>query len=104
MSTYSLLLKETFYRPSLNLDSGVKRVRRDFVETLWSDAHTEAEWSWKSSARQKLNDFEGQILEAVDAGVKSYSGQTSWTLTNSLVYSISLISTTGKLSMIHTKN
>ena len=87
-----------------NLYSGVKRVRRDFVETLWSDAHTEAEWSWKSSARQKLNDFEGQILEAVDAGVKSYSGQTSWTLTNSLVYSISLISTTGKLSMIHTKN
>ena len=73
----------------------MKKVRRDFVETLWSDAHTEAEWSWKSSARQRLSDFEGQVLEAVDAGIKSYSGQTTWTLTNSFIYSISLISTIG---------
>ena len=72
-------------------------MRRDFVETLWSDARTEAEWSWKSSARQRLNEFEGQVLEAVDAGVKSYSGQTTWTLTNSFIYSISLISTIGIL-------
>ena len=75
----------------------MKRVRRDFLETLWSNAHTEAEWSWKSSARQKLNDFESQVLAAVDAGVKSYSGQTTWSFTNSIIYSISLISTIGML-------
>ena len=83
-------------------EKGVKRVRRDFVETLWSNAHTDPEWSWKSLARQKLSDFEGQVLEAVDAGVKSYSGQTTWTLTNSIIYSISLISTIGKLRLIDT--
>ena len=75
----------------------MKRVHRDFLETLWSNAHTEAEWSWKSSARQKLNDFESQVLAAVDAGVKSYSGQTTWSFTNSIIYSISLISTIGML-------
>ena len=67
------------------------------METLWSNAHTEPEWSWKSSARQKLNDFESQVLAAVDAGVKSYSGQTTWSFANSIIYSISLISTIGML-------
>ena len=78
-------------------------MRRDFVETLWSEASQKSqndEFLWKSSARQKLNAFESQLLEAVDAGVKSYSGQTTWTFINAIVYSISLITTTGKFGLL----
>ena len=81
---------------------GVKKVRRDFVDVLWSQSQTDNEWAWKSSARQKLNDLENQLLEAVDkSGVKSFSktGQTTWNLTNTIIYTISLMTTIGNDSI-----
>ena len=80
---------------------GVKKVRRDFVDVLWSQSQTDNEWAWKSSARQKLNDLENQLLEAVDkSGVKTFStGQTTWNLTNTIIYTISLMTTIGNDSI-----
>lgn len=76
---------------------GAKKVRRDFVDVLWSQSQTDNEWAWKSLTRQKLNDLENQLLEAVDKlGVKTFSvGQTTWNLTNTIIYSISLMTTIG---------
>ena len=80
---------------------GVKKVRRDFVDVLWSQSQTDNEWAWKSLTRQKLNDLENQLLEAVDkSGVKTFSaGQTTWNLTNTIIYTISLMTTIGNDSI-----
>lgn len=71
---------------------GVKRVQRDFVEGLWKESLTSDESSWKSSARKKLNAFENQLYEAVDFK----SANQDWDLFNSLLHSVSLMSTIGK--------
>ena len=55
---------------------GVKKVQRNFIETLWQESRTSDELEWKSSARQKIMNFEDQIYEAVEAGVSSTSGQS----------------------------
>ena len=53
---------------------GVKKVQRDFIESLWHESQSFDEFEWKSSARQKILNFENQIYEAVEAGVSSTSG------------------------------
>ncbi|XP_040574282.1 TWiK family of potassium channels protein 7 [Lepeophtheirus salmonis] len=74
---------------------GVKRVHRDFIDNLWNETTSLDEIDWKSSARNKLMNFENELHEAVEAGVYSYSGQKSWTLANSILYTFSVISTMG---------
>ena len=76
--------------------TGVQRVRRDFIETLWNETQTLDESDWKSSARKRLIEFENELYRAVEAGVHTYSGQTSWSLANSFIYSFSLAATVGK--------
>ena len=74
----------------------MKRVRRDFINDLWTESRSVGEQEWKSSARAHLVNFENQLHEAVDAGLgHSYSGKRSWTLTNSILYSLSLTTTIG---------
>ena len=75
---------------------GVKRVRREFIDDLWDEASSLKESDWKSSAREHLLEFEKQLHEAVDAGIThTSSGTSSWTLSNSIYYSTSLIFTLG---------
>jgi hypothetical protein len=76
----------------------VKRVRRDFIETLWNETRYFDESDWKSSARRRLIEFENELHQAVEAGIHSYSGQTSWNLGNAFIYSFSVASTIGTFS------
>ena len=79
------------------MQKGVRRVRRDFINDLWTSSSKLEENDWKSSAREYLLEFEGQLHEAVEAGVKhSSSGSSRWTLKNSIYYAASLILTLGK--------
>lgn len=80
---------ETFYK------CGVKRVKRDFLDSLWNYSHNMREDDWKSMARRKLMDFEEQLHNAHEAGVHSYSGQKSWTFLNSVSYCLTVITTIG---------
>ena len=74
----------------------MKRVRREFIDDLWKEASSLKESEWKTSAREHLMEFENQLHEAVDAGIShSSSGTSSWSLTNSIYYSTSLIFTLG---------
>lgn len=75
---------------------GVKRVKRDFVDTLWSKSHYMREDEWKSMARGKLMEFENQLYDAYEAGMTSYSGQRAWSFLNSFVYCVTLVTTIGK--------
>ena len=75
----------------------MKRVRRDFLDTLWNETKAMDESEWKSLARNKLIVFEEELHEAVEAGVVSYSGQRSWTLANAVMFSFTVASTIGEI-------
>lgn len=80
---------ESFYK------CGVKRVKRDFIDSLWSSSHNLREEEWKSLARRKLMIFEEQLFEAFEAGTTSYSGQRSWSFINAVLYCLTVITTIG---------
>lgn len=81
---------EMFYK------CGVKRVKRDFLDSLWSKSHYMREDEWKSLARTKLMEFENQLYDAYEAGMTSYSGQKGWSFLNSVIYSITVVTTIGE--------
>lgn len=80
---------ENFYK------CGVKKVKRDFVDQLWSSSHNMREEDWKSMARNKLRKFEEELQNAFDSGMSNYSGQKAWSFLNSWVYCFSVITTIG---------
>lgn len=81
---------ENFYK------CGVKRVKRDFLDTLWVRSHNMREEDWKSLARSKLRIFEEELHTAHEAGMHSYSGQRSWSFLNGIVYSLTVVTTIGE--------
>lgn len=81
---------ENFYK------CGVKRVKRDFIDTLWYRSHNMREEEWKSLARNKLRTFEDELHQAHEAGVHSYSGQRSWSFLNGVVYALTIVTTIGE--------
>ncbi|XP_043265802.1 uncharacterized protein LOC122405265 isoform X1 [Colletes gigas] len=80
---------EAFYK------CGVKRVKRDFLDSLWNYSHNLREDDWKSMARKKLMEFEEQLHTAHEAGVQTYSGQRSWSFLNAVLYCLTVITTIG---------
>lgn len=80
---------ENFYK------CGVKRVKRDFIELLWYKSHNLREEDWKSLARNKLRTFEEELHQAHEAGMRTYSGQRSWSFLNGVVYAFTVITTIG---------
>lgn len=80
---------ENFYK------CGVKRVKRDFLDVLWTRSHNMREEEWKSLARNKLRHFEDELHAAHEAGIHTYSGQRSWSFFNGIVYCLTVITTIG---------
>ncbi|EEB17213.1 conserved hypothetical protein [Pediculus humanus corporis] len=80
---------ESFYK------CGVKRVKRDFIDTLWKYSQYMLEDDWKSQARRRLMEFENQLHSAHEAGMTSYSGQKSWSFLNAVVYCLTVVTTIG---------
>lgn len=85
---------ESFYK------CGVKRVKRDFLDSLWNYSHSMREDDWKSMARRKLMEFEEQLHTAHEAGLHSYSGQRSWSFLNAVVYCLTVITTIGETMVV----
>ncbi|XP_022918345.2 uncharacterized protein [Onthophagus taurus] len=80
---------ENFYK------CGVKRIKRDFIDQLWMKSHNLREEDWKSLARNKLKHFEEELHVAHEAGIRSYTGKTSWSFLNGIIYSLTLVTTIG---------
>lgn len=86
---------ENFYK------CGVRRVKRDFVDHLWTTSHNLREDDWKQVAREKLRSFEEELHAAHEAGMTSYSGMKAWTFVNGLIYCLTVITTIGKRMLAH---
>lgn len=51
---------------------------------------------WKSMARTRLRKFEEELQEAIEGGMNSYSGHTTWSFVNSVLYCLDVSTTIGK--------
>ncbi|CAG9760166.1 unnamed protein product [Ceutorhynchus assimilis] len=80
---------ETYYK------CGVKRVKRDFIDLLWSKSHNLREDDWKSLARSRLRGFEEELHNAHEAGMTDYSGMRSWSFLNGIIYCLTIVTTIG---------
>eukprot|EP00088_Acartia_fossae_P001352 TRINITY_DN10519_c0_g1_i1.p1 TRINITY_DN10519_c0_g1~~TRINITY_DN10519_c0_g1_i1.p1 ORF type:complete len:282 (-),score=82.08 TRINITY_DN10519_c0_g1_i1:200-1045(-) len=74
---------------------GVRRVKRDFLDGLWTESKSLPESDWKSSARKKLENFENELQTAVEAGLNSYSDANVWTVSNAIFYTFTMSTTIG---------
>lgn len=77
---------------------GVRRVKRDFIDLLWTKSHNLREDDWKSLARSRLRQFEEELHSAHEAGMTDYSGMRSWSFLNGIVYCLTVVTTIGKES------
>jgi len=73
----------------------VRRVKRDFLDSLWTESKGLPEGDWKSLARKKLETFENELQVAVEAGLNSYSDANVWTVSNALFYTFTMSTTIG---------
>lgn len=73
------------------------KVRNELVDDLWNQsAHLDYD-EWNSLAVQRLKIFEEKVHELHEEGLKTYSGSRIWTFDGSLVYSITIFTTIGRL-------
>jgi potassium channel subfamily K member 18 len=51
---------------------------------------------WKSMARTRLRKFEEELQTAIETGMRSYSGHTTWNFVNGVLYCFDICSTIGE--------
>ncbi|XP_017073103.2 uncharacterized protein LOC108109184 isoform X1 [Drosophila eugracilis] len=73
----------------------VRKVKRDFIEKLWDVSHNMREEDWKSLARQKLRNFEDELNNLAELGLRRYPGQKSWNFVNCFIFCWTVITTIG---------
>ncbi|XP_037824686.1 uncharacterized protein LOC119612875 [Lucilia sericata] len=73
----------------------VRKVKRDFIDHLWSHSHSMREEDWKSLARQKLRKFEEELHTMGEMGIRYFPGQKSWNFVNCILYCWTVITTIG---------
>lgn len=51
---------------------------------------------WKSMARTRLRKFEEELQAAIEGGMNTYSGHTTWSFSNAVLYCLDISTTIGK--------
>ncbi|XP_055854713.1 uncharacterized protein LOC129918283 [Episyrphus balteatus] len=73
----------------------VRKVKRDFIDHLWTVSHNMREDDWKSAARTKLRKFEEELHAMQELGVRRYPGMKSWNFVNCVLYCWTVVTTIG---------
>ncbi|XP_034478946.1 uncharacterized protein LOC117785150 isoform X1 [Drosophila innubila] len=73
----------------------VRKVKRDFIDNLWTFSHNMREDDWKSLARQKLRKFEDELNTLAELGLRRFPGQKSFNFVNCFIYCWTVITTIG---------
>ncbi|XP_061396879.1 uncharacterized protein LOC133332494 [Musca vetustissima] len=73
----------------------VRKVKRDFIDHLWTVSHNMREEDWKTLARQKLRKFEEELHTMGAMGIRYFPGQRSWNFVNCILYCWTVITTIG---------
>ncbi|CAD7012282.1 unnamed protein product [Ceratitis capitata] len=73
----------------------VRKVKRDFIDNLWTVSHSMREDDWKSLARQKLRKFEDELNLLAELGIRRYPGQKSWNFVNCILFCWTVMTTIG---------
>lgn len=73
----------------------VRKVKRDFIDHLWTVSHNMREDDWKSTARAKLRKFEEELHTMQELGVWRYPGMKSWNFVNCVLYCWTVVTTIG---------
>ncbi|XP_054736883.1 uncharacterized protein LOC129243700 [Anastrepha obliqua] len=73
----------------------VRKVKRDFIDNLWTVSHSMREDDWKSMARQKLRKFEDELNLLAELGIRRYPGQKSWNFVNCILFCWTVITSIG---------
>ncbi|KAM8712086.1 hypothetical protein ACLKA7_012587 [Drosophila subpalustris] len=73
----------------------VRKVKRDFIDNLWTVSHSMREDDWKSLARQKLRKFEDELNTLAELGLRRFPGQKSFNFVNCFIYCWTVITTIG---------
>uniref|UniRef100_A0A034V826 TWiK family of potassium channels protein 7 n=1 Tax=Bactrocera dorsalis TaxID=27457 RepID=A0A034V826_BACDO len=73
----------------------VRKVKRDFIDNLWTVSHNMREDDWKSLARQKLRKFEDELNSLAELGIRRYPGQKSWNFVNCILFCWTVITSIG---------
>ncbi|XP_073812689.1 uncharacterized protein isoform X1 [Musca autumnalis] len=73
----------------------VRKVKRDFIDHLWTVSHNMREEDWKTLARNKLRKFEEELHTMGAMGIRYFPGQRSWNFVNCILYCWTVITTIG---------
>ncbi|XP_036334147.1 uncharacterized protein LOC118744867 [Rhagoletis pomonella] len=73
----------------------VRKVKRDFIDNLWTVSHNMREDDWKSLARQKLRKFEDELNLLAELGIRRFPGQKSWNFVNCILFCWTVITRIG---------
>ncbi|XP_055903311.1 trichohyalin [Eupeodes corollae] len=73
----------------------VRKVKRDFIDHLWTVSHNMREDDWKSAARTKLRKFEEELHAMQELGIRRFPGMKSWNFVNCVLYCWTVITTIG---------
>ncbi|XP_030242096.1 trichohyalin, partial [Drosophila navojoa] len=63
----------------------VRKVKRDFIDNLWTVSHNMREDDWKSLARHKLRTFEDELNTLAELGLRRFPGQKSFNFVNCFI-------------------
>lgn len=59
---------------------------------------------WKSMARTRLRKFEEELQAAIEGGMNTYSGHTTWSFVNAVIYCFDIATTIGKRGFFNGEN
>jgi hypothetical protein len=92
----SFLPPLSFYRRPIKMRKNVKTMmtfgksKKKYLKNICRED------DWKSMARTRLRKFEEELQSAIETGMQTYSGHTTWNFVNGVLYCFDIATTIGE--------